>query len=84
MKKLNIIINERIYQDQNYFYSENIDCKSIVEGLKEKFELKLFARRTKVKKKNKIFFFDIILSNNIFVFLFNIIISLRYKKIVLI
>ena len=80
MKKLNIIINERIYQDQNYFYSENIDCKSIVEGLKEKFELKLFARRTKVKKKNKIFFFDIILSNNIFVFLFNIIISLRYKK----
>ena len=80
MKKLNIIINERIYQDQNCFYSENIDCKSIVEGLKEKFELKLFARRTKVKKKNKIFFFDIILSNNIFVFLFNIIFSLRYKK----
>ena len=43
MKKLNIIINERIYQDQNFFYSENIDCKTIVEGLKEKFELKLFA-----------------------------------------
>jgi len=80
MKKLNIIMNERIYQDQNCFYSENIDCKSIVEGLKEKFELKLFARRTKVKKKNKIFFFDIILSNNIFVFLFNIIFSLRFKK----
>ena len=56
MKKLNIIINERIYQDQNFFYSENIDCKSIVEGLKEKFELKLFARRTKVKKKIKYFF----------------------------
>ena len=80
MKKLNIIMNERIYKDQYNFYSENIDCKSIVEGLKEKFELKLFARRTKVKKKNKIFFFDIILSNNIFVFLFNIIFSLRYKK----
>ena len=73
-------MNERIYQYQNCFYSENIDCKSIVEGLKEKFELKLFARRTKVKKKNKIFFFEIILSNNIFVFLFNIIFSLRYKK----
>ena len=80
MEKLNIIMNERIYQDQNCFYSENIDCKSIVEGLKEKFELKLFARRTKVKKKNKVFFFDIILSNNIFVFLFNVIFSLRYKK----
>jgi glycosyltransferase involved in cell wall biosynthesis len=80
MKKLNIIMNERVYQDLNYFYSENIDCKSIVEGLKKKFELKLFARRTTVQKKNKLFFFNIILSNNIFVFLFNIIFSLRYKK----
>jgi glycosyltransferase involved in cell wall biosynthesis len=80
MKKLNIIMNERIYQDQNFFYSENIDCKSIVEGLKEKFELNLFARRTTVKKKNKLFFFNIILSNNIFNFLFNIIFSLKYRK----
>jgi glycosyltransferase involved in cell wall biosynthesis len=80
MKKLNIIMNERIYQDQNFFYSENIDCKSIVEGLKEKFELKLFARRTTVQKKNKLFFFNIILSNNIFSFLFNIIFSLKYRK----
>ena len=71
-------MNERIYQDQNFFYSENIDCKSIVEGLKEKFELKLFARRTTVQKKNKLFFFNIILSNNIFSFLFNII--FLYKK----
>jgi glycosyltransferase involved in cell wall biosynthesis len=80
MKKLNIIMNERIYQDQNFFYSENIDCKSIVEGLKEKFELKLFARRTTVQKKNKLFFFNIILSNNIFSFLFNIIFSLKYRQ----
>ena len=57
MKKLNIITNERVYQDLNYFYSENIDCKSIVEGLKEKFELKLFARRTTVQKKKQIIFF---------------------------
>jgi len=41
MKKLNIIMNERIYKDQYNFYSENIDCKSIVEGLKKNFELKL-------------------------------------------
>ena len=61
-------MNERIYKDQYYFYSENIDCKSIIEGLNRKFELKLFARKTKVKKNNKLFFFNIILSNNIFVF----------------
>ena len=80
MKKLNIIMNERIYKDQYYFYSENIDCKSIVEGLKDKFELKLFARRTKVKKKNKLLFFNISLSNNIFFFLFNVIFSTKYIK----
>jgi len=80
MKKLNIIMNERIYKDQHYFYSENIDCKSIVEGLKDKFELTLFARRTKVKKKNKLFFFNINLSNNILIFLSNVLFSTKYRK----
>ena len=51
MKNLNIIMNERIYKDQYSFYSENVDCKSIVEGLKERFNIKLFARKTKVEKK---------------------------------
>ena len=39
MKKLNIIMNEKIYEDKYFFYSENIDCKSIIEGLNKKFEL---------------------------------------------
>jgi glycosyltransferase involved in cell wall biosynthesis len=73
-------MNERIYKDQYYFYSENIDCKSIVEGLKDKFELTLFARRTKVIKKNKLLFSNIKLSNNIFFFLFNVIFSTKYRK----
>jgi len=80
MKKLNIIMNERIYKDQNFFYSENIDCKSIVEGLKKKFEVKLFARRTQIIKKNKLLFFNISLSNNLLIFLFNIILSLKHQK----
>ena len=80
MKKLNIIMNERIYKDQYSFYSENVDCKSIVEGLKEKFYIKLFARKTNVKKKNKLLFFNVSLSNNILIFLFNIICSLKDRK----
>lgn len=80
MKKINIIMNERIYEDQYYFYSENIDCKSIVEGLNQKFEIKLFARKTKVVKKNKLTFFNISLSNNFFVFLFNVFCSLKHRK----
>ena len=80
MKKLNIIMNERIYKDQYSFYSENVDCKSIVEGLKERFDIKLFARKTKVEKKNKLLFLDVSLSDNIFTFLLNIISSLKDKK----
>jgi len=80
MKKLNIIMNERIYNDQYSFYSENVDCKSIVDGLKEKFDTKLFARNTIFKKKNKLKFDSIFLSNNIFIYLFRIFLSLKNKK----
>ena len=80
MNKLNIIMNEKIYKDQYYFYSENIDCKSIVEGLNQKFQLKLFARKTNLKKNNKIQFDSIFLSNNIFCYLLKIFLSLKNKK----
>jgi len=80
MKKLNIIMNERIYSDQYSFYSENIDCKSIVEGLKEKFDTKLFARKTIIKKNNKLQFNNIYLSNNIFIYLLKIFLSIKNKR----
>ena len=80
MKKLNIIMNEKIYNDQLFFYSENIDCKSIVEGLKEKFDTRLFARSTNFKKNNKLKFNNIFLSNNIFSYLFKIFLSLKKKS----
>ena len=73
-------MNERIYKDQYSFYSENIDCKSIVEGLKEKFETRLFARKTVLKKNNKLQFNCIFLSNNIFIYLFRIFLSLKNKS----
>lgn len=80
MKKLNIIMNEKIFNDQLFFYSENIDCKSIVEGLKEKFDTRLFARSTNFKKNNKLKFDNIFLSNNIFSYLLKILLSLKKKK----
>lgn len=80
MKKLNIIMNERIYNDLSFFYSENIDCKSIVEGLKEKFDIKLFARKTIIKQNNKLHFYNIFLSNNFLVYLFRVFLSLKNKS----
>jgi len=80
MKELNIIMNEKIYNDDYFFYSENIDCKTIVEGLSKNFNTKLFARKTAITKKNKLIFNNIYLSKNIFFFLFNIFLSLKNRK----
>lgn len=73
-------MNERIYSDQYSFYSENIDCKSIVEGLKKKFHTRLFARKTVIKKNNKLQFNNIYLSNNILIYLFKIFLSIKNKE----
>lgn len=80
MQRLNIIMNERIYDDKYNFYSENIDCKSIVEGLKEKFDPRLYARRSNTIKYNKLLFDNIYLSSNIFLYLLKICLSLKNKE----
>ena len=36
-KKIVIINKEKIFQENNSFFCDNIDLKSIPEGLKEKF-----------------------------------------------
>jgi hypothetical protein len=51
MENLYIIGNERISKNNNIFYSENIDFKTIVEGLSNSFNVTLVARES-FKKKN--------------------------------
>jgi glycosyltransferase involved in cell wall biosynthesis len=76
LKNLNIITNERIFYYKNNFFSENIDCSSIVDGLSKNFTIKVFARssckfeKNLISKKKNIY-----LSKNIFTFLKNIILS---------
>ena len=60
MENLYIIGNERISKNNNLFYSENIDFKTIVEGLRNSFNLTLVARES-FKKEN-----FIVNHNNIF------------------
>ena len=50
-KKLFIFSNESIFSKDGKFYCDNIDLKSTPEGLNRKFEVNLFARKSK-KKKN--------------------------------
>lgn len=74
-----IIGNERISYD-NYFYSENIDFKTLAEGLKNNFNLKIFARKSFKKKNFLINFSNIILSINIFTYLFKIFFSIKKRN----
>lgn len=51
MKKLFIISNESIYENNEKFFCDNIDLKSTPEGLKDSFEVNLIARKS-LKARN--------------------------------
>lgn len=74
-----IIGNERIFYD-NGFYSENIDFKTLAEGLKNNFNLKIFARKSLEEKNFLINFSNIILSVNIITYLLKILFSLKKRN----
>ena len=80
MKNLNIITNEKISCIEGDFYSENIDCPSIVDGLSKDFNIKLYARNSQQIQKNKILEKKIYLSKNVLSFLKNIIFSGNYNN----
>ena len=53
-KNLVIINNEKISKEKNTFCCDNIDIKSISEGLNEKFDVTLIARSSKAKRSHNI------------------------------
>ena len=63
-----IINNEKISNEKNFFYCDNIDIKSIPEGLDEIFKITLIARKSKIKRMRKINLKKIEISSNIFEF----------------
>jgi len=79
-KQLVIINNERVFSDKNLFYCDNIDMKSIPEGLNENFEVKLILRKSKIKGSHLINLNKIVLSSNIFSFFINIFKTFKTKK----
>ena len=81
MKNLNIITNERISFNKIFFFSENIDCPSIVDGLSNYFNIKVFGRKSHKIEKNLILTKkNIFLSNNILNFIKNIILNINFKS----
>jgi len=72
-KKLFIISNESISQQDNKFYCDNIDLKSTPEGLSKKFEINLYARKSNIKRSHEIKIKKIKVMNNLFSYISSII-----------
>ena len=78
-KKLFIISNESISKNLNNFHCDNLDLKTIPEGLNGTFDVNLIARMSKVGRKHYIKDIKINLATNIFSFI-KIILSTINKK----
>ena len=70
---LAIISNEKTQQKSNKFLCDNIDLKSIPEGLSEYFDIELFLRKSKIdRESHEINLKKIFLSSGILSFLYKI------------
>ena len=72
INRLTIISNENIFQNNNVFFCDNVDMKSIPEGLSKNFETLLISRKSIAKGSHQINFKKIKLASNIFTYLYNI------------
>ena len=71
-KKLIIINNEKVFSDADGFYCDNIEMKTIPEGLGNHFDVFSILRKSKIKRSHKININKVRPAKNIFEFLFNI------------
>jgi hypothetical protein len=79
MKKLFIISNENIFENENKYFCDNLDIKSTPEGLSSNFKVILIARKSKKSRSHEINIDNINLSDSIFSFLKKIIKNLKDK-----
>ena len=80
-KKLVIINKEKIFEKDNSFYCDNVDLKSIPEGLSKNFKTSVIAKKSNIKRFHKINLENIEIKSNIFTFLFSIFKTFKNKDI---
>ena len=78
-KELIIINNEKISIDSQGFCCDNVDIKTVPEGLNQIFNTTLIARNSKIKRTTSINLEKIYLSSNIFSFLYSILKTFKKK-----
>ena len=77
---LTIISNESVFQDDDAFFCDNIDMKSIPEGLSKNFEILMISRKSAVKRSHQINLKKVRLASNIFAYLYNIFKTFKQKE----
>ena len=78
--QLAIVNNESVYYDNGVFFCDNIDLKSIPEGLSKKFDILMISRKSNTKRFHPINLKKIKSSSNIFAYLFTIFKTLKNKQ----
>ena len=79
-KKLFIFSNESVSAKDEKFYCDNLDLKSTPEGLNKKFEVNLFARKSKKIRSHEIKIKKIKIFNNFFSYISSVIRSTKEKE----
>ena len=72
-KTLYVISNEKIFHSKENYYCDNLDMKSTPEGLNKNFDVKIIARKSIIKRTQKINLKSIKTFSNIFSYIYEVI-----------
>ena len=76
-----MISNEKIFQNNEIFFCDNLDMKSTPEKLNKHFNVKVIARKSKVSRSQKINLKTVKTFSNIFSYIFEVIKLPKKKRI---
>ena len=79
-QRLCIITNEQLYESNGSFFCDNIDLKSIPEGLKEFADIKIIGRKSRKNRTKQIELKQIESSSNLIGYIYLLIKSFKFKE----
>ena len=74
---LYLISNEKIFQNNEMFFCDNLDMKSTPEGLNKHFDVNVIARKSNVSRSQQIHLKNVKTFSNIFSYIFGVAQSLK-------
>ena len=77
---LYLISNEKISQNDEMLFCDNLDMKSTPEGLNKYFDVKIFARKSKVNRSLRLNLKSVKIFSNIFSYVFEVIKSSKHNN----